>query len=111
MNKSLKIASILEKNYAISQEDAFKILPQLEIAIQKKEKLQLSFEGLENCSTIFLRNTLGNLFLKYGKDVEKSIEITGLNPSDEILPIQIERLKSRALNSDTFRPIFDLATS
>ena len=109
MSKSLKITTILDKNYAISQEDAYKIFPQLEVAIKTKDPIQLSFEGLENCSTIFLRNTLGNLYLKYGKEVDSSLEIVGLNPSDEILPVQIERLRQRALNSDSYKSIFEQA--
>jgi hypothetical protein len=108
MASNLHIAAILQKNFAISQEDAQKIYPQLETAIRTHQPLMLSFEGLENCSTIFLRNTLGQLYLSYGTQVDKFIQITNV-PVDDILQYQLERLKERALNYQEYKPIFEQA--
>jgi hypothetical protein len=103
------IATILSKNYAITQEDAQKIYPQLAGILSNGQDVQLSFEGLENCSTIFLRHTLGALYLTFGAKVDELVHITGINPDDELLPLQLQKLKERALNKGSYQPIFEQA--
>ncbi len=109
MTSTINIAKVLNKDHAISQEDARKITPFLEAAVANQKRLRLSFGGIDNCSSIFLRHTLGNLYLRYGTAVEAYIQIVDINPDDEVLPYQLTRLKERALNSGTYKPIFDQA--
>lgn len=109
MSNSLHIANVLDKKYAISQEDAHQIFPSLEDAIKHRQNLELSFSGLENCSTIFLNNLLGKLYLSFHEDVDKYVHFVGIDEDDNILPERLERLRKRALNPAIYRPIFDNA--
>lgn len=111
MTSTIIIAKALNKDHAISQEDATKILPFLESAIEGKKSLCVSFKGIDNCSSIFLRHTLGNLYLKYRESVDKYITIIEINPEDEVLPYQLKRLRERALNATTYKPIFEQAVA
>jgi hypothetical protein len=109
MTNSLHILAVLNKKFAISQEDAQQILPSLENAISQQQPIDLSFDGIENCSSIFLNNLLGKLYLSFGDKVDSYIHFTGIASDDSILPNQLERLRKRALNPSVYQPIFDNA--
>lgn len=109
MSTNLQIASILQKKFALTQEDAELIYPSLDKALKDNESVALSFQELENCSTIFLRFTLGRLYLAYGPKVDQYVTIQDIAPSNEVLPNQIERLRERAANTDEYRAIFNQA--
>lgn len=109
MNYPLHIVAIIHKKYAISQEDAQQILPSLESAITQQQPIELSFAGIENCSSIFLNNSLGKLYLTYGDKVDTYIHFVGIAKDDCVLPTQLERLRKRALNPEVYKPIFENA--
>jgi hypothetical protein len=109
MTKKLHIAKLLDKKFAISQEDAEKISPSIIEAIQNKQILNLSFDSLETCSTIFLRIILGELYLAYGTLVDDYIKLVDIANDDEVLPVRLERLRRRALNPEVYKPIFEQA--
>lgn len=109
MSQILHIAAILEKKYAISEEDAHLIYPKLELAVKQSEHLKLSFEGIENCSTIFLRNTLGHLYLTFGPLVDKLISFIDISEENKPLYSQLKRLRERALNPEVYQNIYSTA--
>lgn len=109
MITSLHIASFLEKKFAVSQEDAQKLYPVLSEAIINHTPVAISFEGLESCSSLFLRNLLGELYLSFGAQVDEIVKYTGIESEDDILPQQLERLRKRALNASVYKPIFEQA--
>jgi hypothetical protein len=109
MTNDIHIASLLDKKFAISQEDAEKISPFIIKAINDKKVLNLSFDSLETCSTIFLRGILGELYLTYGTSVDEYIKLTDITNDDEVLPLQLERLRRRALSPEVYKPIFEQA--
>ncbi len=87
----------MSKEYALTKEDADKIYPELQSAISEQMNISLSFDGIENCSNVFLRHTIGAAYLNYGVEVDKFIKITGIHPDDILLPLQIKKFKERAL--------------
>lgn len=109
MSEYLNIANVLNKNFAVSQEDAQKVYPILENALNRHEKVQLSFKGMETCSTIFLRNTLGQLYLSFGPEVDGLIQIIEIAEENDVLPDQLKRLRERALNAEAYKSIFESA--
>lgn len=109
MSTSLHIASFLSKKFAVSQEDAQKLYPILSNAIETNSPLEISFEGLESCSSLFLRNLLGELYLSFGQRVDEVVKYTGIESNDETLTQQLERLRKRALNPTVYQPIFEHA--
>ena len=109
MTNTLDIFSVLNKKYAISQEDAMQIFPSLEYAISEQHPVELSFVGIENCSTIFLNNSLGKLYLAFGDKVDEFVHFTGISSDDPVLPERLERLRRRALNPEIYKPIFETA--
>jgi hypothetical protein len=109
MTNNLHIATLLDKKFAISQEDAEKISPFIIQAIKDEQILNLSFDSLETCSTIFLRGILGELYLTYGTAVDDYIKLTDITSDDEVLSLQLERLRRRALSPEVYKPIFEQA--
>jgi len=109
MTQLLQIFSIINKKYADTLEDAERILPIVEEAIKNRKRLDLSFEGLDICSTIFLNNFLGKLYLSFGNDVDQYIHYTGFPDNNTVISNKIERLKKRALNRDAYDEIFNNA--
>ncbi len=109
MTTSLHIATFLDKKFAVSQEDAQKLYPVLSEAVINSTPVIISFEGLESCSSLFLRNLLGELYLSFGPRVDEIIKYAGIESEDDILPQQLERLRKRALNPAVYQPIFEQA--
>ncbi len=109
MSITLKISTTLNKRFAMSEEDAALLFPSLENAIKKQQQLELSFDSIENCSTIFLNNLLGKLYLSFGEKVDNFVHFTGIAQDDMVLPSQLERLRRRALHADVYQPIFNNA--
>ena len=109
MTNPLQIVAVLDKRFALSQEDAQKIFPTLEHAIISQVVINLSFKEIENCSTIFLNNLLGKLYLSFGEKVDKFVHFIDIPNDDLVLPNQLERLRRRALHADIYKPIFDSA--
>jgi hypothetical protein len=108
MSTKLNIAQILNKNFALSQDDAIQLLPELTSALEQKSNLEISFDGIEGCSTLFLRALLGEFYLKYGVQVDEFIHFVGIS-EDDVVKNQLEVLRKRALNPDQYKPIFDNA--
>jgi hypothetical protein len=106
---NLQIAAILHKKYALTQEDAELVFSPLDKALKASQRVDLSFGDLENCSTIFLRFTLGRLYLTYGPKVDEYVSIKDISPENEVLPNQIKRLKERAAHSEQYQAIFNQA--
>jgi hypothetical protein len=109
MYNHLQIFSVLNKTIADSMEDADLVLPIVEAAIKDKQVLDLSFEGLDICSTIFLNNFLGKLYLSFGASVDQYVRYTGFDAQNPVIPNRIERLKRRALNPEAFTDTFNNA--
>lgn len=90
-------------------EDAELVLPLVENAIKQQNEIYLSFEGMNICSTLFLNNFLGKLYLTFGTKVDEYIKFTGFDEENEAIPNRIERLKKRALDPDSFHTIYQNA--
>ncbi len=91
-------------------EDAALVFPIVETAVIQKKSLDLSFEGMDICSTIFLNSFLGKLYLSFGNQVDQYINFTGFDDDNDVIPNKINRLKKRALNPEAFNEIFNNAT-
>jgi STAS-like domain of unknown function (DUF4325) len=109
MSQTLTILSVINKKNADSMEDAELVLPIVETAIKHKTDINLSFEGMIICTTIFLNNFLGKLYLNFGTEVDQYVKFTGFDEENEAIPNRIERLKKRALNQDAYNAIFNNA--
>jgi len=109
MSPNLQIATILNKKYALTKEDAEQVYPSLDAALKDGQTIVLSFKDIENCSTIFLRHTLGKLYLTYGTKVDDLVKVAEVLPENEVLPDQIKRLRDRALNPGGYESILNQA--
>ncbi|MDN3657964.1 DUF4325 domain-containing protein [Ferruginibacter paludis] len=109
MTQTLNILSVINKKSADSMEDAALVLPIVENAIATQTNIDLSFEGMDICSTIFLNNFLGKLYLHFGAKVDEYVKFVGFDDENEAIPNKIQRLKRRALNPDAFHEIYNNA--
>ena len=110
MSSSIRLINLVNKKNADSLEDAEIVFPIIESAIKQQQKIDLSFEGMDICSTIFLNNFLGKLYLTFGTKVDEFVTFTGFDEENDVIPNKIDRLKKRALNPEAFKTIFNNAT-
>jgi hypothetical protein len=107
MSQLLQITDQLQKSFAMSQEDAEQIFPTLQQAVEHQQLIDLSFAGLETCSTLFLNSLLGRLYLNFGSQVDEFIHYVGIPVDDLVLNTRITKLRERALKPDAFRSILN----
>lgn len=72
------VSDILKSTIAAFHNEGLQIFPLLEQFYKQGEKVELSFEGIERCSTQFLNASIGKMYLIYEPDVVDSIIL--LNP-------------------------------
>lgn len=90
----IKINEILGKNIAILHSDGLKVYHAILDVYESDNKLLISFEAIEACTTAFLNASIGKLLSNIPNCIDK---LTFINTSDDILK-KIEWVKENALN-------------
>ncbi len=93
--KILKIKDIIGTEYAVSSENSEKIYNHIKILMDKKENINISFEGIEIVISAFLNRTIGDLYENYDKnDIENLITFSNTNSKiDELILLVKETAK------------------
>jgi len=100
------ISKILNSESAVFHDEGNEIYLSLQDAFNKGEKVEISFEGLEFCSTQFLNACIGKLYLNFPKElVEESLIIEDVE--DEMLRFSIRKVIANALNPREYNQILD----
>lgn len=108
------ISNILKSNTAAYQDEGHKIYDGIVTLLNSNVSFELSFEGLETCSTLFLNASVGKLYRNFSKElIDFYMKITGIEEDDTIMPKMINRSISKALNVEFYETIrnqaFELA--
>jgi len=75
-----KVSDIISSDIAISQKRAQIAYDFVSAKIKSKSKIEISFEGIEDCSSLFLNYFIGKLYLDYGNNaVQNFLIITNIN--------------------------------
>lgn len=75
-----KVSDIINSNIAISQKRASIAYDFVSDKIKSKSKVDISFEGIEDCSSLFINYFIGKLYLDFGyNDVKDYLVISDIN--------------------------------
>lgn len=77
--KEIMIHDYIEGDTAVSYEDGKRCLKDILTTIDNNEKVILNFEGISYIITAFLNPIIGDLILKRGENVMKSVAIKNAN--------------------------------
>lgn len=84
-----KISDIINSNIAISQKKAVIAYNFVEDKIKSNTAIDVSFDNIEDCSSLFLNHFIGKLYLDFGfKKVNDLLSIS--NVSSDIIKHKIE---------------------
>ncbi len=79
---TLRITDIIGTSNAILQKFGFLLFDKLDIFCGKGDKVIISFEGINAVTTGFMNASFGNLYKKYGADIENLWELKDLIDDD-----------------------------
>ncbi len=87
--RNIIIRDIIDKNIAFSDEDAEKVYQKILESINEKEKVELSFKGIDMLISRFLNVAIGRLYKNFDnwEILDKVIEYKDLEPDDKQLLI------------------------
>ena len=97
-----KISNIINSNIAISQRKADVAYNFVSDKIKSQQIIEISFENIDDCSSLFLNYFLGKLYLEFGYEiVSKLLIITEVNSS--IILHKIQNSIKLGTNENLFR--------
>lgn len=92
----IKVIDVIEKPIAVSSDDAQKLKDAIINALDNKETIEISFEGIDMLISHFLNVSIGELYTKYTKNEWNILDnIIYKNISDD----DLELLKTRVIPS------------
>lgn len=72
IDMKIVVADIIKSELAIFHEEGLQVYALLSSALTRGEKAEISFKGIERCSTQFLNASIGKLYLEFNpKDVDR----------------------------------------
>jgi hypothetical protein len=104
------VKNIIQSTIAAFHNEGLQVYSHLEIAYQKKEPIEVSFEGIERCATQFLNASIGKMYMQYDPhvlDTLISYNYAGLSH----LAQKIEEVKENAINSKEYDSLVENATA
>lgn len=94
----LVIAECINSQTAAFRDEGQRVYACIEQAMNANQPVELSFDGIETCSTQFLNASIGRLCRSFdASNIESLMTITGIAPEDTILPDAITRTIDKAL--------------
>ena len=104
----LVIADCIQSQTAAFRNEGQNVYKVIEQAILNKQPVELSFDGLETCSTQFLNASVGRLYRTFTQaEINSLLTITGILPEDIILPEMIKRTIDKALNPEQYAELME----
>lgn len=98
------VSDILHSKIAAFHNEGLQIFPLLEQYYKLRDKVELSFEGVERCSTQFLNASIGKMYLLYEPDAVDSILLINPGTLPNLLS-KVEEVKSNAIVSKNDMPV------
>lgn len=103
----LKIKNIINSPFCIASEDGEKVYNVIKKAFEQKDKVQLSFEGIEDLTSAFLNAAVGQLYNgDYQETYLKEMLLPPINIAQDDLAILkrvVERAKEFFKDPERFR--------
>lgn len=105
---SIHIHHIINSNVAAFHNQGLQIFALLEQSFAQNKAVELSFEGIQRCSTQFLNAAIGKMYLQY--DPARLNELIHYNLGTlQNLQAKIEEVKENAINSKQYDTLLENA--
>ncbi len=92
------VSDILNSKIAAFHNEGLQVFPLLEQQLNHREKVELSFEGIDRCSTQFLNASIGKMYLLYDASMVDSFLV--INPGSlSSLMSKVDEVKANAIVS------------
>lgn len=92
------VSDILESKIAAFHNEGLQIFSMLEQQFKQHERVELSFEGIERCSTQFLNASIGKMYLLYNPESVDGILLINPGALSNLLS-KVEEVKENAILS------------
>lgn len=107
---AINIQNIINSNVAAFHNEGLKIFALLEQSYAQNQAVEVSFEGLQRCSTQFLNAAIGKMYLQY--DPAKLNSLIHYNVGAlQNLQAKIEEVKENAIDSKQYDTLLENATA
>ena len=104
------VFDIVNKSIVAFHEEGLLVFPYLDNAIKHKETVEVSFDGIEQCTTQFLHSAIGKLYLNYPVDTVDQLLVIDYDTLPN-LKTKIDKVRWSALNAEKYGQIVSEATS
>ncbi|MEB0279896.1 DUF4325 domain-containing protein [Mucilaginibacter sp. 10B2] len=98
MENTINIANTLKSDTILFPEEADKLFSVIKPFLEKGQKFALSFENLEDISSLFLNAFYGKIFRSYKSQYDELISVVGIDQEHDIFSEMIEKAKFLANN-------------
>lgn len=106
----IPIHHIIHSNVAAFHNEGLKIFSLLEQSYTQNQEVELSFEGLDRCSTQFLNAAIGKMYLQY--DPASVDQLIHYNVGQlQNLRAKIQEVKENAIDSKHYDNLLGNATA
>lgn len=110
LDMSIIVKNILNSDLALFHDEGLVIHEKLIDALDKKQPVEISFEGITKCSTQFLNSAIGKLYLSY--DSSLIDHLLSYNYSNvNLLSEKIKEVRANAINSQEYNSFIQNATA
>lgn len=107
---SINIQNIINSKVAAFHNEGLQIFILLEEAYAKKQTVEISFEGLQRCSTQFLNAAIGKMYLQYDPALLNILIHYNFGTLQNLLA-KIEEVKENAIDSKEYDTLLENATA
>jgi hypothetical protein len=106
----IKISTTLQNSLAIYHEEGLVINKIISNNIREGLKSQVSFVGVESCSTQFLNAAIGKLYLEFEPKLVDSL-LSYNFANNNLFALKIKEVRENAINSNHYNSLIDEATA
>jgi hypothetical protein len=104
------VKNIINSTIAAFHNDGLLVFKCLDQAIQKREQVELSFDGIDRCATQFLNAAIGKLYVQYDpKLVDSLLHYDYSSVSN--LEAKIAEVRENAIHSNEYDSLINNATA
>ena len=105
----IKVTEVIGTANAVYHSAGLKLFNALELQLKNKHLFDLSFEGIESCSSMFLNASIGKLYLEMPREViEKYMQLTNYQSLHKFSE-KLEEVIGNAIQSDLHDKLLERA--
>ncbi len=107
--ENINIVSTIGNKICVAPEDGEKVYQKIREALREDKNVEISFEGIEDLTSLFLNIAIGQLYNEFEhEELKRRLSVTDASPQDlETLKRCVERAKEYFEDSERFHSAAD----